>query len=374
MAGKRIILMYISEISGHHSATLAIEKAIRGLSCDSEIMNINAFSYTNPITEKIINRLYMSVIKATPQIWDYLYDNPVVVKKLARIKESVHKFNFPKFKALFDKFKPDVVCCTQAYPCGMVADFKKTYKSNIPLVAVLTDYIPHSYWIYDTVNCYVVPSEQVGERLVKKGVPSSKVRALGIPFDHKFNDPVNKEKVLEQLGLAANLPVILIMGGGQGLGPIKEIVKSLEKVRPEFQAIVITGTNKKLYNSLKRKIKKFKRKLLVFSYTDRVNEFMTISDLVVTKPGGITTAEALSKKLPMIIVKPIPGQEANNTAFLLEQQAAIRTDDADNINLVFDDLLSSPDKIRKLSESAARISKPNASLDIAKLLLSINNA
>ena len=105
MAGKRIILMYISEISGHHSATIAIEKAIKTLSADTEVLNINAFSYTNPISEKVINRLYLGVIKATPQIWDYLYDNPGVVKNLSLIKELIHNFNSSKFKTLFDKFK-----------------------------------------------------------------------------------------------------------------------------------------------------------------------------------------------------------------------------------------------------------------------------
>jgi processive 1,2-diacylglycerol beta-glucosyltransferase len=363
--------MYISEVSGHHSATIAVEKAIKTLAPGSEIMNINAFNYTNPISEKIINRLYMGVIKATPQIWDYLYDNPVVVKKLARIKDSVHKFNSPKLKKLFDEFRPDAVCCTQAFPCGMVADFKKTYNSAMPLVAVLTDYVPHAYWIYDKVDYYVVPSEEVGQRMVQKGVDPKKIKALGIPFNPKFNDPVDRQKVSRQLGLNPGLPTILVMGGGQGLGPIKTVVKALAQVKPEFQAIVVTGTNKKLYNSLERKIKKFKRKILLFGYTDKINELMTVSDLVVTKPGGITTAEALSKKLPMIIIKPIPGQEANNTAFLLQQQAAVRIDDAKSINLVFDELLSQREKLAKLSESAGSISKPNATYDIARLLLSL---
>ncbi|MFA5156416.1 MAG: glycosyltransferase [Candidatus Omnitrophota bacterium] len=363
--------MYISEVSGHHSATIAIEKAIKVIAPNTEIMNINAFNYTNPISEKIINRLYMGVIKATPQIWDYLYDNPSVVKKLANIKESIHKMNSPKLKKLFDEFKPDAVCCTQAFPCGMVSDYKKTYDSAIPLVAVLTDYIPHAYWIYDNVDYYIVPSEEVGQRMVKKGVAPAKVRALGIPFNHKFNEPVDRQKTIQRLGLDSGLPTILIMGGGQGLGPIKIVVKALEKVKPEFQAIVVTGTNKKLYNSLSRKIKKFKRKLLLFGYTDRINELMTVSDVVVTKPGGITTAEALSKNLPMIIIKPIPGQEANNTAYLLEKQAAIRIDDPKAINLIFDELLSQRGKLAKLAEAAAAISKPNASFDIARLILGL---
>ena len=152
MQPKRIILMYISEVSGHRSATMAIEKAVKILSPKSEILNINAFNYTNPISEKIVNSIYMGVIKNTPKLWDYLYDNPRVVKGLERLKKLVHNSNSPKFKKLFDKFNPDLVVCTQAFPCGMVADFKKTYGSGLPLVAVLTDFIPHSYWVYDGVN------------------------------------------------------------------------------------------------------------------------------------------------------------------------------------------------------------------------------
>ncbi|MFH0913259.1 MAG: hypothetical protein V1884_03130, partial [Candidatus Omnitrophota bacterium] len=138
---KRIILMYISEVSGHHSAAVAIEKAIKVLEPGIEVLNIDAFKYTNPVSEKIVNSLYMAVIKRTPKIWDYLYDNPKVAERLEKIKATVHKFNSPKLKNLFDKFNPDAVLCTQAFPCGMVADYKKTYNSTIPLVAVLTDYV-----------------------------------------------------------------------------------------------------------------------------------------------------------------------------------------------------------------------------------------
>ena len=246
MPAKRIILMYISEVSGHHSATLAIEKALRILQPDVEILNINAFNYTNPISEKIVNRLYLGVIKRTPQIWDYLYDNPTIVKKREKIKETIHKFNSPKLKRLFDKFKPDAIVCSQAFPCGMCADYKRTYDSHIPLVAVLTDYAPHSYWLYNTVDYYISPSEDVALRLMKKGVERNRIKSLGIPFDPQFNEPLDKNGLFQKLKLSPDIPTVLIMGGGQGLGPIKTIVKSLEKVKREIQEIVVCGTNKKL--------------------------------------------------------------------------------------------------------------------------------
>ncbi|MDP2904906.1 MAG: glycosyltransferase [Candidatus Omnitrophota bacterium] len=370
---KRIILMYITEISGHHSATLAVEKAIRSINPRAEILNINAFNYTNPISEKVINRLYMSVIKRTPQIWEYLYDNPVVAQNLEGIKEAIHKFNSNKLQKLFDNFRPDVVACTQAFPCGMVADYKKTTGSILPLVAILTDYIPHSYWIYDTVNAFVSPAEEVSARLIQKGVDPEKINTLGIPFDNKFNNFIDKTQVRRALGLDPSVFTILIMGGGQGLGPIKKIVKSLEKTSKPVQEIIVTGTNKKIYKSLKHKVKDSGKKIKLLGYANNVNELMSASDIIITKPGGITTAEALAKKLPIIIIKPIPGQEANNTAYLTAMGAAIKLDFPQDINLVIDDLISNPAKLSGLRQAVMRISKPNASMDTAKLLLNLSN-
>ncbi len=363
--------MYISEVSGHHSATLAIERGLKILQPQTEILNINAFNYTNPISEKIVNRIYMGVIKRTPQIWEYLYDNPTVVKKIENLKKSVHKFNSPKLKTLFDNFRPDAVVCTQAFPCGMVADYKQEYNSDLPLLAVLTDYIPHSYWIYDQVDYYITPSDEVTQRLIKKGAPLEKIKTLGIPFDPKFNEYMPRQKIINKLKLENNIPTLLIMGGGQGLGPIKTIVRSLEKADCDFQEIIVTGTNRKLYNSLKRKIKKYKKKILVLEFVDHINELMEVADIIITKPGGITTAEALSKRIPMIIVKPIPGQEASNARYLVEKELAIKIDDPKDINSIVDGLLGDPVKLNYMREAAGRISKPNSSLDIAKLLLNL---
>ena len=363
--------MYISEVSGHRSATMAIEKAIRELRPDTEILNINAFNYTNPISEKVINRIYMEVVKRTPKIWDYLYDNPSVVKGLENIKQHIHKSNSPKLKKLFDGFNPDLVVCTQAFPCGMVADFKKTYGVNLPLVAVLTDYIPHSYWVYDEVDYYITPSEEVSARLEKKGVKLFKIKPYGIPFDPSFNQKLKPEDIFSKLKLNPHKPVVLIMGGGQGLGPIKTIVKSLEKSEHDIQELIVAGTNKKLFRWLKRKIKHYKKSIHLFGFVQNIHELMFISKVIISKPGGVTTAEALSMGLPMVIVKPIPGQEINNTNFLTQKQAAIKVDEPKEAYRVIDDLLKNKAELERLRAAGFKIAKPGASMDIAKLVLSL---
>jgi processive 1,2-diacylglycerol beta-glucosyltransferase len=366
---KRVILMYISEVSGHRSAAEAIGKALKAKSPSVEILGINAFKYTNPITEKIINRIYMGVIKRAPGIWEYLYDNPQVIKKLEKIKTQVHKFNAPKLKKLFNHFKPDAVVCTQAFPCGMVADYKQAHHSGFTLAAVLTDYVPHSYWIYEAVDYYITPSEEISRRLVQKAVPEWKIKSFGIPFDPKFNQPSDKKDICRRLKLNPDAPIILIMGGGQGLGPINSIIDSLEKASLPLQEIIVTGTNKRLYAALRKKARGLRKKNVVFGFSRNVHKLMSAADIIVTKPGGVTCAEALSKGLPMIIVQPIPGQEANNADYLTQQGAALRLDEPEAIGETVEKLFSDPAALSHMCQCASRIAKPNASADIAELLL-----
>jgi processive 1,2-diacylglycerol beta-glucosyltransferase len=209
----------------------------------------------------------------------------------------------------------------------------------------------------------------VGAKLINKGVAADKVKSLGIPFDPKFSDTLEREKLLRKYKLSSSIPTVLIMGGGQGLGPIKTIVRGLERTKAEIQEIVVAGTNKKLYKSLKRRIKKYKNKILLFGYVQQINELMHLADIVISKPGGVTTAEVLAKGKPMIIIKPLPGQEASNTKYLTEKGAAIKLDKPKKINLIIDDLVDNAHKLNRLSEAAKKIGKPNSSLDIARFVL-----
>ncbi len=372
MNHKKVLLMYISEVSGHHNATIAIENALRILDPRTEILNINAFNYTNPIWEKLINSAYLGVIKKTPHIWDYLYDNPKIVKKIQGLKDAVHKSNFRKLKILFAEFKPDVVVCTQAFPCGMVADYKRTFNIKLPLLGVLTDFSAHAYWVYDEVNYYVVGSDEARARFISEGIPAERIKFLGIPIDYKFSIPLKKEKIAQSLKIDLRIPTILVMGGGQGIGPIKHIVSQLSKLHLLFNLIVVAGKNKKLLNWLKKKELYSHKKLVVFEYVNNIEELMEVSDIIVTKPGGLTTAEALAKGLPFVIVSPIPGQEANNTQYLLNKRVGIEIDEIKQINSQIEKLLTDQSKLKQMRGCAKAIGKPNSAADIAKLILNCN--
>jgi processive 1,2-diacylglycerol beta-glucosyltransferase len=139
----------------------------------------------------------------------------------------------------------------------------------------------------------------------------------------------------------------------------------------QIQLIIVTGSNKKLYKSLRKKIDKYEKEIVLFGYATNVHELMSVSDVIITKPGGITSSEVLAKRIPMIIVNPLPGQEANNTEYLTQKGAAIKIDKPEEISLVIEDLFDHPAKLSALRESAAQISKPHSSVDIARLLLEL---
>jgi len=369
MGPKKVLLLFISEHSGHHCASLAIEHALHALAPDVKTLNINSFNYTNPVLEKIINRAYMGVVTHTPELWDYLYDNPKVLKKTQKLREMIHRFNTGKLKALLEEFSPDVIVCTQAFPCGMVADYKKSFNLGIPIVGVLTDYAPHSYWIYNNVDKYIVPSEETGKKLIANGIDPDRMEVFGIPIDPKFLVKGDRKEICGRLSLDCDKQVVLVMGGTQGLGPIKEMTSLLDKSYSDLQVIVAAGTNKKLYEWLKSR--KFRKNVRVFYYAANMEELMQVSNLIITKPGGITTAEALAKSLPMLIVSPLPGQEAMNTTFLLREGVAVKAENPQDGVVILEELLYNKDKLKLMSMRALALSKPDSALRSAKLILEL---
>jgi len=367
---KKILLMHITKNSGHHAASLAIEHALKIIDPDTKTLLINAFHYTNPILEKVINKTYMGVIRTKPEVWDYLYDNPKVLKNVQKLRDFIHKFNSKRLMELLDDFKPNAIVCTQAFPCGMIADLKRTHREETLLFGVLTDYSPHSYWVYDSVDGYIVPCKDTGKRLIENGILKDRVNAFGIPVNPRFNTTLDREKIAKRLDLDLNIPTILIMGGSQGLGPIKQIVQGLEALRNlPFQIIVVAGINKSVYRYLNRTHRNRKKKVVFFSYTENINELMEVSSLVITKPGGLTTAEALIKGLAILIVNPLPGQEAMNTKHLLKIDVALKARDYREAVVLVEALLSHPTKLLQMRRTSKKYGRPDSAMNTAKLIL-----
>ena len=350
-------------------AAMAIEEAIRILDRSVETLNINHFRYTNPVLAQLIMKTYHSMLKRTPEIWDYLYDNPNVKDKTAKLRDLVHKLNTIKLRRLIDWYKPEIIVCTQAFPCVAMAEYKRKFKVDIPIVGIITDYGVHSYWVDADVDLYIVPTEELKNRLVELGVSNNKIEILGIPVNPRFYVPLNEESIRQRLGIDEGKPVVLIMGGSRGMISMEEIIDYLAKLPLEFYPIVVCGANKTLRKRLEKMQRKFKIPLQIYGYVRNIEEFMSIADIMITKPGGLTVTEALVKRLPMVIVNPIPGQEVKNTDFLISHKAAIKAKDPRDVARHIGDLISSPDELNYFRQRMSNLCKPQAAFDIAQRII-----
>ena len=366
---KKILLMYITVRSGHFHAAQALERGIRLLNPEAEILTIDAFQYLNPILARMVDRLYMSVIQKLPELWDYLYDNPDVVKRSDWLRKLLHRYDSPRLRALLDEFQPEAIACTQAFPCGLVADYKRERRLTIPLYGVITDFSPHAYWVSDQVDGYVVAAEESKKWLVNRQVSPHRIHTSGIPIDPRFAEPPNMDLIRRRLQVSNGVPTILLMGGGQGLGPILDAVKVLDAVDRPMQILVVAGTNEQLYHRLITTIPRLKHPVQVFGHVEFIADLMSVSNLIIGKPGGLTTSEALAKGLPIIVLNPIPGQEIKNANFLTAAQVAEEVDDLEQLPRLVQRLIDNPQQFQAMASNAKRIGKPNSAVEAARLIL-----
>lgn len=368
-ARHKILLMYITARSGHYQAARAVEQAIRRLHPRAEILNIDAFQYLNPVLARIVDRMYLSVIQKIPDLWEYLYDNPKVVKRSERFRELLHQYDSPRLKGLLEEFRPDVIACTQAFPCGLVADHKAKTGARTPLFGILTDFWPHAYWVHEQVDGYLVPADQTKHWLTSREVHKEKVHVTGIPIDPSFADTPDSALLHMRFQMKNGVPVLLIMGGGQGLGPLLESVDHLDRVDRPFQLMVVAGSNESLYHRLITRAPQMKHPMQVFGHVDFVADLMSVSNLIITKTGGLTTSEALAKGLPILALNPIPGQETSNARFLVNAGAARLVKDSADLPHLVRRLLDSPDELRGMADHSRRLGHAHSAIEAARLIL-----
>lgn len=367
MAGRRLLLMHVTTSSGHHHASRAIAQGLKRLDPCTQVVNVDAFDYTSRIVRLAIMRSYMSLIRYQPNVWEYMYDNPAIHSRVQHLRRLLHRYQARKLQQLLETVQPHAIACTQAFPCGMVADFKRTHNERVPLIGVLTDYAPHLYWLHEDIDVYVVPADDVKARFVSYGVAEDRLRVYGIPVMPSFLEPVDRATAYHAYGLDPVLPVVLIMGGGGGFGPFHELMASVDRIDDPCQFVVLTGTNHGLLSWFKER--SFRHRVVASGYVEKMAPLMDIAAAIITKPGGLTTAETLAKQLPMLMISPIPGQEMCNARYLVAHDAAVQLGDPHIAGETLSQLLHHPARLRQLREHAGRIAHPDSALRIAELLL-----
>ena len=372
---KKVMIFYAAYGGGHLSAARSIKENIETNYTDVEVRLVDCMEYVSKYVNKVTTKAYSELAKKAPHTWGKVYWKSQK-GPLAHFSTTSNKVLSIKLNKLLQDFQPDIIISTHPFGTQMCAYLKKSGKLNAKIATVMTDYAPHDQWLVFNhyVDSYFVSHEGMKKQLHEKGIPNEKIYATGIPLSNKFLLKYDKSQILESFGLSPNRKTILFFGGGEfGLGKTQtfKIFKSFVECPENIQIVAIAGKNPKMkehFESLVNELGK-QDNVKILEYTNKVPELMSISDLVVTKPGGLTTTESLASGLPIVVINPIPGQEEENATYLEENKVAIWIKKDDNVEEILNNLLKNPDKIQEMKIRARIIAKKNSTKDICKILL-----
>ncbi len=373
---KKILIIYGSYGGGHLSAAKSIKEYIEKNYTDTDVVMLDCIEYVNKIINKLTTKAYADMAKNAHWIWKQLYYNSEKNGALARIGNAVNRLMAIKLNKLFKNGAPDLIISTHPFSSQMCAILKSKGKINSQIATILTDYAPHRQWLEkpEYVNYFFVAHDGMVEDLVKRGIDRNKIYSTGIPLSNRFLAHYDKDGILKEFGLAKNKATVLFFAGGEygfGKDTTFNILKTIIEEFDNLQVVAIAGKNVKMQAKFETLIKETDSEdtVKVLSYTNKVPELMSISDIVISKPGGLTTTESLASGLPIIVINPIPGQEEENAEFLEQNGVGIWLKKNDNIKEKLREILSSTEKIKEMKINARLLSKKNSTADICKILL-----
>jgi len=360
-----VLIFSVSIGNGHDQVAHTLRNEFIRQNNSSRVRIINTISFISPILDKVILDSYLNILKFYPKAWGKLYEKTNRLDPLIDINDIANKLMSSKLRKTTTKFEPDIIICTHSFPAAIISSLKHKKRIDCPLITVVTDFNIHSSYINDNTDYYVIPHEDLTYVMENLGVNIEKALPFGIPIKKEFSEVHNRKELLDKLKLE-DKKSILVMGGGLGLGEINDIVKAIDSYMNNAQIIAIAGRN----NRLEAKLKSLstKNKLVVYGFINNIHELMELSDCIVTKPGGVSTAEILSKEKPLVIFSPLPGQEYENAEFLLNSGASVATSDVNKIPILIDQILSSQVRMKCIKEMTGLLKKPHSTYNIVHFL------
>jgi processive 1,2-diacylglycerol beta-glucosyltransferase len=370
----RILVLAASVGAGHVRAAQAVELALRQTLPDAVVRNIDVLELTNAAFRKLYGQAYLDLVNKAPHVLGYFYDvmdRPSISGKNRRdrFRLAVEKLNLRSFIRFLEEEPWDLVINTHFLPAEIIASLRKAGTLDLPQVTVTTDFETHRLWVNQPCEHYFTATEEGAQYLHHWGVPKADTTAVGIPIHPVFAAPKDRAACHAKHGLTGDRPVVLQLAGGFGVGPIEHIYRALLDVEVPLEVVVITGKNESARKQLETVKPPSRHRTKVMGFTSEIDELMGSADLVVSKPGGLTTSEALARGAAMVVVNPIPGQESRNSDFLLENGAAIKVNNVATLAYKVTALLREPERLGRLKENARRLSRPRSAFDVVERAL-----
>ena len=374
LPGHRVLILSVSAGTGHIRAGEALAAAAAAHPSIGEVLHIDALRYTNKIFRRFYGQFYIDLVKSAPTLLGWFYESQDEPWKTEKMRLMLDRMNTGPLVRQIKKFKPDITICTHFLPSEILSHLIKHGKVDTQLSTTITDYHVHAMWLSRLIHHYFVANDESRAQLENIGFPSECITISGIPIDPVFCETKDRETLRAKQGLRNDIPLLLVSAGALGVSSAERIVEVLSHLTMPVQIVVICGKNEKLRQSVLDQLNQCPASAAhldfkVLGYTTEMDEWMKSADLYIGKPGGLTTAEAMSCGLPMVIYQPIPGQEERNSDFLLENGAAVKCNQLATMAYKVDLLLKNPERMAKMRRRAFELSHPDAAKQIIQKLV-----
>jgi len=368
----KIIIMSVTAGEGHNSTARAMRDYFTSRGAHAEVLD--TYGYVSPAVMHSINKTYLWASSHAKSAWKWGYRLAEKRRTLRELEYTpVQIVQMPIVHEISEYMRvaaPDAVIFTHPF-AGLILDvLKRDGRLTAPTLGILTDFTFHPYWEDCTANDYVViPSPALRFQAFRKGFSESQLRYFGIPIHPKFSASLPAAEARAALGLDPDMRTLLLMGGSMGYGNMTDTLRALDALTdvPDFQIICVCGNNAKAKAQIDGL--SLRRRVLNLGFVDYVDKLMDAADCIVTKPGGLTTSEALAKRLPMIIVNPIPGQEARNTEFLLNSGAAVAVNKMCTVEELVCRLFESDRRLAAMRDSIEDLRRPDSTRDVCEFVM-----
>ncbi len=358
-----VLFLSISTGSGHASCARAMENTLKNMGATT--YSLDVFGYSNKFLEKAVSDMYLFALNKTPKLYGKYYDKEDYGK--GKFVNVVSKFNIT-VKNKIEKFiidnKIDAVVCTHLFAAQLMMLIKKKVKTlNI---GVVTDYTIHPKWETTDMDAYVIADKSLIPLALKKGLKEEKMMPIGIPVDEKFTKVGDKAAARKNLGFD-DKPLLFVMMGSMGFGNIKEIVKELDDAQGDFNIAIVCGSNKKALKTIQKST--YEHNVKAYGFVNNVDEFMDAAECIITKPGGLSVTESLAKKLPMIYIDPIPGQEERNIEFLVNSGVGLMVSNTYTLAMAVSLFFTDEARRQEMQNAVVRLAKPDAAKKIGEYIM-----
>lgn len=370
---RRILVLSASVGAGHLRAAQAVELALRRLDPGAIVENHDVLEFTNATFRRLYGQAYLDMVNKAPHVLGYFYDmldrEPSPRHKSDRLRRFVEKLNLGRFLRLVSKTPWDIIVNTHFLPAEMIAMLRRQEKIHCPQLTATTDFETHRLWVNQPCEHYFTATEEGAASLQSWGVPAGDVTVAGIPIHPDFSEPKDRAECIARHGLVGDRPIVLQLAGGFGVGPVESLYRGVLAVEPPIEVVVVAGRNEELKTRLDQIETPERHRATVLGFTTQMDELMAAADVVLSKPGGLTTSEALARGAAMAVVNPIPGQESRNSDYLLENGAAIKINNMATLPLKLTQLLGDRHRLATLKQNARQLGKPDAAFVVARAAL-----